>query len=245
MIACPTGTIGTVARIAPERQPGRFSAAGCAQTVLLRIQFTQVLRWKQLLRRASGGNWLIDSPRFTHHLINRFDEAGGIQYLFLTHRDDVADAEQFAPHFGSQRNIHRCELGSQPRAEIVLDGCEAVSITPDFPVIPTPGHTCGHCCLLDRGEYLFTGDHLDWDRSHHGLDASEKYCWHSWELQKKSLAKLLAYSFEWIFPGHGQRIRLERQVMQQELRTLVDGKAWLRGCSFVSVVVKSSLGGRL
>ena len=47
----------------------------------------------------------------------------------MTHRDDVADAERYAEHFGSRRIIHRHELESQPDAEIVLAAAEQAKIT--------------------------------------------------------------------------------------------------------------------
>src|SRR5438876_9874757 len=70
--------------------------------------------------RHPEGNWLIDSPKYLPYLVGRFQEMGGLRYIFLTHRDDVADAERYAATFGSTRIIHRAELDSQPGAEIVL-----------------------------------------------------------------------------------------------------------------------------
>jgi hypothetical protein len=68
------------------------------------------------------GNWLIDSPKFVTPLVKQLEALGGIARIFLTHRDDVADAEHYAEHFQSRRIIHREELSSQPGAEVVLDG---------------------------------------------------------------------------------------------------------------------------
>src|SRR5262249_27265288 len=113
------------------------------------------------------------------------------------------------------------ELSAQPGAEIVIDGELAVQVSPDFHVIPTPGHTRGHCCLLFQNRFLFTGDHLDWDRRAKRLDAAHDYCWYSWRQQIQSATKLLEYSFEWVLPGHGQRVHLERSSMKNELRALV------------------------
>src|SRR5262249_1352183 len=110
---------------------------------------------------------------------------------------------------------------AQPEAEHVIEGFEAVKITPDFLTIPTPGHTAGHCVLLYQNRYLFTGDHLAWDRSEQQLMAFRDYCWDSWDKQKESLARLLNYSFEWVLPGHGQRVRLPTDEMHQQLKELV------------------------
>jgi glyoxylase-like metal-dependent hydrolase (beta-lactamase superfamily II) len=95
-----------------------------------------------------------------------------------------------------------------------------VQITPEFLVIPTPGHTRGHCCLLYSSKYLFTGDHLDWDRDEKKLDASPNYCWYSWPLQVESMTRLLEYSFQWVLPGHGQRVRLRPSEMKSQMQAL-------------------------
>src|SRR5260370_39532220 len=72
--------------------------------------------------RHPTGNWLIDSPKFVTPLVQRLEALGGIAHIFLTHQDDVADAERYAEHFKSRRIIHRDELSWQPAAEVVLNG---------------------------------------------------------------------------------------------------------------------------
>jgi glyoxylase-like metal-dependent hydrolase (beta-lactamase superfamily II) len=141
--------------------------------------------------------------------------------IFLTHRDDVADAEKYAAHFGAKRVIHRAELDSQPNAERVIDGYEPIALTGDLLAIPTPGHTAGHCCLLFANRYLFTGDHLYFDRHLQRLNAFQDYCWDSWPQQVESLRRLIEYSFEWVLPGHGQRVRLSPIETKRQLTALV------------------------
>ena len=172
--------------------------------------------------RRPEGNWLIDSPKYLPYLVQRFEEMGGIRHIFLTHSDDVADADKYAKRFGSRRIIHRNELDSQPGAEIVLEGDRPVAFAPEFTIIPTPGHTAGHCVLLYRERFLFTGDHLWWSREGECLGASRDYCWWSWERQIDSMAKLLEFSFTWVLPGHGQRVLLPATVMHGELAALVE-----------------------
>ncbi|MBX7245028.1 MAG: MBL fold metallo-hydrolase [Candidatus Sumerlaeaceae bacterium] len=167
-----------------------------------------------------GGNWLIDSPRWMPVLVRKFEEAGGISRIFLTHRDDVADADKYAAHFGAQRIIHRDELDSQPGAEHVLDGTAPIQLAPEFLVIPTPGHTSGHCVLLYRDKFLFTGDHFWWSRNKKALSASRDYCWDSWQRQIPSIELLTHYNFEWVLPGHGERKHLPVQKMRKEMEKL-------------------------
>jgi glyoxylase-like metal-dependent hydrolase (beta-lactamase superfamily II) len=169
----------------------------------------------------ADGNWLIDAPKFLPYLVRQFEAMGGLARIFLTHRDDVADAAKYARHFAAQRIIHHAELAAQPDAEIVLEGTEPMPFGPDFLIIPTPGHTRGHCVLLYQQQFLFTGDHLWWERDTQRLGASRDYCWYSWTQQAASMAKLQHVAFTWVLPGHGQRIHLPQERMSQELRTLV------------------------
>jgi glyoxylase-like metal-dependent hydrolase (beta-lactamase superfamily II)/ferredoxin len=170
--------------------------------------------------RHAAGNWLIDSPKFVTPLVRQFEALGGVTHIFLTHSDDVADAERYARHFGSRRIIHREEVSSQPGAEVVLDGEGPWELAPGFLAIPTPGHTAGHCVLLYRERFLFTGDHLAWDRDARQLSASEDYCWYSWPQQAESMGRLAGYRFEWVLPGHGQRVHLSAAEMSQQVERL-------------------------
>ncbi len=88
--------------------------------------------------------------------------------------------------------------------------------------VPTPGHTEGHCVLLFRDRFLFTGDHLAWDRHERRLKAYYDYCWYSWPRQIESMARLCSLPFEWILPGHGQRIHLPPEEMRRQMKGLVD-----------------------
>src|SRR5204863_30957 len=119
-----------------------------------------------------SGNWLIDSPKFVSPLVKQLEALGGIAHIFLTHRDDVADAERFAEHFKSRRIIHLHELSSQPGAEVVLDGEGPWELAPGFLAIPTPGHTKGHFVLLFQDRFAVTGDDLDWLRDEQRRAAS-------------------------------------------------------------------------
>lgn len=172
--------------------------------------------------RRGDGNWLVDAPKFLPQLVNRFEALGGIANIFLTHRDDVADADKYAAHFGSRRVIHRAELASQPDAELVLDGTDDHLLAPGLLAIPTPGHTAGHTALLLDERYLFTGDHLDFDRTEQRLNAARDYCWYDWPQQIESIERLTRYAFEWVLPGHGQRVRLPVDEMKMQLLAIVE-----------------------
>ena len=42
---------------------------------------------------------------------------GGVRFIFLTHRDDVADHAQWAAEFGAQRIIHASECNARQGTE--------------------------------------------------------------------------------------------------------------------------------
>lgn len=221
LVACPTGSIGTRHRNDAKAVMGDFPLAVEEPVYYCGFNSPKSFGGNSYFVRHPAGNWLIDSPKFLPRLVRRFEEWGGLAHIFLTHSDDVADAARYAKRFHARRLIHRNELDAQPHAELVIDGFEPVPLADDFLLIPTPGHTAGHCVLLHRHRFLFTGDHLWWDRDDERLGASRDYCWHSWPRQIDSMRRLLAFDFEWVLPGHGQRVHLPRDRLRQELQTLV------------------------
>lgn len=222
LVSCPTGSIGTRGTSAAKAAMGDFPLVIDGDVYYCGFASPKSYGGSSYFVRHAGGNWLIDSPKFLPQLVRKFEALGGLKYVFLTHRDDVADAQQFARRFGAQRIIHRAELSSQPDAERVLDGEQPIELAPGFTAIPTPGHTHGHLVLLHESRYLFTGDHLAWDRGERRLIAFHDYCWHSWPRQRESMARLLDWRFEWVLPGHGQRVRLPADEMRDQLAALIE-----------------------
>ncbi len=220
LVCCPTGSIGSRGPDKPASVLDDFPLGIEERVFYCGFNSPKSYGGNSYFVRHPGGNWLIDSPKFLPRLVRRFESLGGIAHVFLTHRDDVADARLYAQHFGSRRVIHRAELASQPDAEVVLDGEEPIALAADFLAVPTPGHTAGHCVLLFRDRFLFTGDHLAWDRHRRELEASADYCWYSWERQTESMHRLAGFSFEWVLPGHGQRIHLPREEMRRQMTGL-------------------------
>jgi glyoxylase-like metal-dependent hydrolase (beta-lactamase superfamily II) len=174
--------------------------------------------------RLPEGNLLVDCPRFAAPLVRRLEELGGVSWMLLTHRDDVADHERFAAHFGLKRVIHRRDGRF---AEVLLEGDDATEIAPRVTAIPVPGHTAGHVCFLVQGaeeSFLFTGDHLAWDDEAGRLEAWPDVCWHDWGEQTASMRRLLDLEFDWVLPGHGRRVRLPREERRPQLERLI---AWM------------------
>jgi ferredoxin len=145
LVCCPTGSIGCLGPDKPQAVMDDFPPVIEEPVFYCGFNSPKSYGCNSYFVRHAEGNWLIDSPKFLPRLVRRFEALGGITHIFLTHRDDVADAERFAGHFKSQRIIHRDELSSQPGAELVLEGAGPWALAPGFLAIPTPGHTKGHC----------------------------------------------------------------------------------------------------
>ena len=221
LVACPTGSIGAADKRRVPEAVAEFPVRLTDRVSYCGFNSPKSFGGNSYFLEHPAGNWLIDSPRYVERLARRFEERGGVRYIFLTHRDDVADAAKYARRFGSTRIIHRLELAAQPDAERVIDGFSPIELAPGFLAIPTPGHTRGHCALL-ADPCLFSGDHVWWSRHRGRLNASRDVCWYSWKQQLESVALLSRYSFEWVLPGHGERIHFPREEMRRQVACLID-----------------------
>jgi glyoxylase-like metal-dependent hydrolase (beta-lactamase superfamily II)/ferredoxin len=225
IVACPTSSIGTTrdydARLGveafPEQVDGNVYYCGFNAE-------SSFGAWSYLVVRPDeeGGNVLVDSPRFTRPLVRKIEELGGVRTIFLTHRDDVADQEKYARHFGASRVMHGDDNAARYGVERVVEGEEAARLDRDLLVIPTPGHTRGHAVLLYHDRYLFTGDHLAWSPTRKTLTAFRSACWYSWPAQTRSMRRLLDYRFEWVLPGHGRIHHAPAEEMHAELERCVE-----------------------
>jgi glyoxylase-like metal-dependent hydrolase (beta-lactamase superfamily II)/ferredoxin len=174
--------------------------------------------------QREGGNVMIDSPRFAAPLVKRIEQMGGVRWLYLTHRDDVADHAKWAAKFGAERIIHADDARGLD-AEIKLKGGDEHEIAPGLTVIPVPGHTRGHTVLHYRDKFLFTGDHLAWSKRRDNLYAFRSACWYSWEEQTRSMERLRGKRFEWVLPGHGWRFNASAPEMARQLDACI---AWMK-----------------
>lgn len=222
LLSCPTGAIGTadISGLAAVRNS--FPEQVADNVYYNGFTSERSFGGHSYFVQHPAGNWLIDSPRYLESLAKKIEQLGGLAFIFLSHRDDVADAAKYARRFGAKRVIHRLELAAQPDAEIVLDGTLPIPLHDDFTVIPTPGHTAGHCVLHYADRFLFSGDHLWWVREQQRLGASRDYCWWSWAEQVRSLERLADLRFEWVLPGHGERVHLPAEEMRQQMTRLID-----------------------
>jgi glyoxylase-like metal-dependent hydrolase (beta-lactamase superfamily II)/ferredoxin len=223
LVACPTGSIGTVSRA--DARPG---VAAFPEPVAENVSFCGFTSpdsfgaWSWFVERPEG-NLLVDSPRAANPLLKALERRGGVRRLFLTHRDDVADHAVLAKRFGCERILHERDVTSETqRVERKLSGDDPISLSDDLVAIPTPGHTRGHAVLLYREKFLFTGDHLAWSPRRRELTAFRDACWYSWSEQIRSMERLLDFRFEWVLPGHGWRYHAASpEAMRTELEKCV------------------------
>lgn len=222
LVSCPTSSIGTVAKAGKEE--GRAAASAFPEPVGDGIYYCGYASEDSYgasswLITRPGGNVLVDSPRAAAPLLARIEALGGVKWLFLTHRDDVADHAKIRERFGCDRVIHAGDdlIGAERR----IEGTEPVALDGDLTVIPVPGHTRGSAVLHYAGHVLFTGDHL-WGLEDGRLGASRGVAWHSWSEQIASMERLLDVPFDRVLPGHGRPWRGESIAgAREELTRLV------------------------
>ncbi|MEH2239573.1 MBL fold metallo-hydrolase [Nostoc sp.] len=224
LLACPTSSIGTVEKPKDIKMAQQQFPILVAENVYhCGYHSEKSYAAASYLIQLAEGNILVDSPRFTPPLVKRLEEMGGIRYMYLTHKDDVADHQKFAEHFQCDRILHTDDITADTRnVEIQLTGSEPFTLTPDLLIIPVPGHTKGQTVLLYKNKFLFTGDHLAWSESLHQLAAFHGACWYSWSEQTKSMRNLANYSFEWVLPGHGRRFHADRETMHQQMHKCIE-----------------------
>ncbi|PYT02523.1 MAG: MBL fold metallo-hydrolase [Acidobacteria bacterium] len=222
LVTCPTASIGTLSHRSAKAAVAAYPELIENDVYFCGFAAESSYGASSYLITRPDGNVLIDSPRFLTPLAKSIEKLGGVRLMFLTHRDDVADHEKWATHFGAERIMHRDDVSrSTSGVERSLAGPEAVKLDDELLAIPTPGHTRGHMVLLYRNRYLFSGDHLWWSETLNSLNASDSVCWYSWTEQTRSMERLLDYQFEWVLPGHGRRAHLSSSLMREQLEQCV------------------------
>ncbi len=179
-----------------------------------------------LVQRTVDGapsNVMIDAPRWTREVYGPVAELGGVQHVLLTHRDDVADADRYAQHFGASVWIHVDDRQAAPSADRLIEGFEPTEILPGVIAFPVPGHTKGSVLFHIDGHLLFSGDSLAWEVAEARLMAFRRQCWYSWPAQADSLERFAASGlrFDRLFCGHGWSHDLDADAFHTHLVDLV------------------------
>lgn len=174
-----------------------------------------------LLRRPAGTSMMIDTPRWSSALADRYEALGPITDVLLTHRDHAAHGRQYADRFGARLWIHEGDLDAAPDADHVLRGTDPVDIGEGVTAYPLPGHTRGSVLYLADDRYCFSGDSFYWSRTTADLEVAATVTWYSIVELAASLTRTAPLlRFEWVLPGHGDRKRLPVGEMAGRLEQL-------------------------
>ena len=163
LVACPTGSIGTV-----SRQDARPGIAAFPEPVAQNVSFCGFTSeasfgaWSYFIERPAG-NVLVDSPRAVHRLLRTSRNAAASRRCSSPIATTSRTTRRSPGTSDARRVLHERDVTRRPRGvERPLSGDEPVRLDDDLLAIPTPGHTRGHAVLLYREKFLFTGDHLAW-----------------------------------------------------------------------------------
>ncbi|MBR7676478.1 MBL fold metallo-hydrolase [Streptomyces daliensis] len=182
-----------------------------------------------LLRRPDGTRMMIDTPRWSTELADRYEALGRITDVLLTHRDHAAHGRRYADRFGARLWIHEGDLDAAPDADQVLRGTDPVRIAAGVTAYPLPGHTRGSVLYVADERYCFSGDSMYWSRTTGDVEVAANVTWYSITEQAASLDRTVgSLRFEWLLPGHGDRRRLPSDEMARRLRQLAERARELR-----------------
>lgn len=223
LVSCPTSSIGALGTHDTKAAVKAYPELVAENVFFCGFAAESSYGASSYFIKRESGNILIDSPRFARPLVKQIEAMGGVKFLFLTHRDDVADHEKWAAHFQAERLMHSNDIGrSTQKIERALTGNKTIQLDEDVLLIPTPGHTRGHMVLLYKNQFLFSGDHLWWSPNFQSLYASPNVCWYNWDEQTTSMERLTDYRFEWVLPGHGRRFHADAEEMHQQMLACVE-----------------------
>lgn len=138
--------------------------------------------------------------------------------MLLSHRDDVADADQWADRYNARVRIHVADGDAAPYATDVTTG--DADIAAGVRSLHTQGHTEGHVVYHIDDRWLFTGDTLFWNHRTDQLDVTPKQTWHSWDVLANSTDHIADLNVEWVFPGHGKWHNIGIPTYQAQMKAL-------------------------
>mmetsp|Transcript_20072 Transcript_20072/g.34148 ORF Transcript_20072/g.34148 Transcript_20072/m.34148 type:complete len:406 (+) Transcript_20072:28-1245(+) len=244
MVSCPVGSIRTYspdplsksaldifpAEIDPEGMPGVYHLGFHAAASFGATSY-------YIKRSPTGGNVMIDTPRFNSKLADTIEYEGGVDLMILTHRDDVADHAKWKKRFPHlERVIHRTEVNADTaEVETQLEGLGPWQPFDDLQILHTPGHTAGSISVLYQPSpsssssseaenhqpmpALFTGDHLAFSGRTRQLTGFKQYNRGNIDLQAESIRMLASddVTFSWMLPGHGRMVRFKSQAEKNAL----------------------------
>lgn len=152
-----------------------------------------------------SANILIDCPAWDDPTHAFLEAQGGVQWLFLTHRDSIGRAKEV-------QKALSCAIVIQEQEAYLLPDSSITAFQHDFTVTSqtralwTAGHTPGSACLYHAGfgGVLFTGRHLLPTPQGQLAPIKTAKTFH-WPRQQRNVQKLVEIftpdTLQWICPG--------------------------------------------
>ncbi|MDF2686641.1 MAG: hydrolase [Clostridia bacterium] len=140
----------------------------------------------------------------THHDLDHIGNAVMLQRLtgakLWASQEDIPYITGSKQRYGFKKYLSYIFRVKKPENVISYKKNEKVA---GIEIIPTPGHTPGHVCLLFE-DVLFAGDLVD---NHKGKLSHYPSNW-NWDtsLLPNSIKTISNYSFKWVCPAHGRPI---------------------------------------
>lgn len=149
VFACPTRSIRPASGV-PDQGLDPFPMALDSGVLLCGHNSPQTAGANSyLLLRPSGTAMMVDTPRWSRELAERYAASGRVTDVLLTHRDHAAHGRRYADHFGARLWIHEGDLDAAPDADRVIRGSSPWRSGRGSP--PTPARPHRGQCALPRG----------------------------------------------------------------------------------------------
>jgi len=186
-----------------------------------------------IVEEDSSANILIDCPAWDETSQKFLQAAGGVQWLFLTHRGGIGKTRELQETFG-------CEVLIQEQEAYLLQGALArdgvklrvTTFQQEFALsslaqaIWTPGHSPGSACLYYTGNHshlLFSGRHLLPNARSELVPLRTAKTFH-WPRQLKSVQFLLERftpeTLQYICPGANTGFLRGKRIIDQAYERL-------------------------
>ena len=114
LLACPTGSIGRRGDDDVKAVMQDFPLVVEEPVFYCGYNSPKSYGGNSYFIRRPDGNWLIHSPKFVTPPVHQLEALGGIAHIFLTHQDDVADAERFGGHFRAAASFTKMNFRRSP-----------------------------------------------------------------------------------------------------------------------------------
>lgn len=175
------------------------------ETILVDTGFPLVR--KRLLKELSDLNIKLTDIKhilLTHHDIDHIGNAAILEELtraqLWASKEDIPQIMGLEPRQGFKKYLGFLARGAKPKKINPYKVGENIG---GVKVIPTPGHTPGHVCLLFE-DVLFAGDLVEY-KNGRLIPYPAGWNWDTAAL-KESIKNLAAYPFKLICPAHGSPV---------------------------------------